>query len=282
MIETVLVNAAARYQWLLNEALLSGGVRVLGTYGTPGFCSVGRPLRSDTGIVALHAPVSRTALDANAGARIEAVGRAFQRDARLEHASVPAFLQLATELAALHAPSSLITGALTAAHDEQRHTQLCLQLAARHLEDCTHVAPPELVQRTPLTGRIGFVRLAIESWLDGCLAEGRAAQHAVRAAELATDHQARATQHTIACDEQRHAELAWSILHWALAAGGEEARAAVHAMRDAGSDVAFERDIPEGLEAHGRLGAGALHTIADAHWTASRARLDTQLHAPVS
>ena len=37
----------------------------------------------------------------------------------------------------------------------------------------------------------------------------------------------RAALHTIIRDETRHAELAWQTLAWALAAGGDEARAAV-------------------------------------------------------
>ena len=148
MAETVLLNTAARYQWLRNEAWVGGGVRVFGTYGPPTICQneIGRPLRTASGLFALQSR-SQGALAANTGRRIEAVGLAYERDAQLEHASVPAFLQLAAELARLHAPAPLIARALEAARDEQRHTELCMRLARRHLERCAVPALPAVVQR---------------------------------------------------------------------------------------------------------------------------------------
>ena len=280
MAESLFFNAAARYQWLLNEAFVGGGIRVFGTYGVPASCAVGRPLRTDGGLLALHAQPGAMldgAHAANAGARIEAVGRAFERDAQLEFASIPAFLQLASELAELEAPASLVARALQAARDEKRHTALCAGLAMRHLEDCAAPALPDLKQRAPIAGRAGLVRLAIESWVDGCVAEGRAAAQAARASELATDAEAERVQRTIAADELRHAELAWSILRFALAAGGEEAHAAVRGLRDIAAGDACLEFAPDGLQAHGRLDAAAMQAVADAHLSASRKSLDALL-----
>lgn len=283
MAETVLLNAAARYQWLRNEAWVGGGARALGTYGVPTLChvAVGRTMRTDTGPLTLQSlPNAQSSYAANARARIEAIGRAFERDAQLEHASVPAFLQLASELAQLHAPSMLVARALDAARDELHHTALCTQIAARHLEVCARPSLPELAQRAPIASRESLVRLAIESWLDGCVNEGRAAAHAARAAELASDPEVQAVQRTIARDEHRHAELAWSILDWSIARGGEEAHAAVRALRDHGSSAVSDASFQparDGLEAHGVLGASATHALAAEHFEASQRRLDRLL-----
>jgi hypothetical protein len=272
--ETFLLNAAARYQWLRNDAWVGGGVRVMGTYGdwTTAPCPTpGRPLRVEGGLLELSTRAEVATGSSNAGARIAAVGRGFERDAQLEHASVPAFLQLATELARAGAPLSLVQRALSAASDEVRHAALCTQLAARHLDACSPPLLPALAARVPIASQASVVRLAVESWLDGCVAEGRAAALAARAAQLASDAQARAIQHAIAHDEHRHAELAWSILSWALALGGDEAHGAVSACRDAAASTASAE--PEGLEAHGRLGARAIDAVAARHHELSRTRL---------
>jgi hypothetical protein len=119
-------------------------------------------------------------------------------------------------------------------------------------------------------------RLAVESWLDGCLSEGRAAAQAERAAELATDPQARATMRTIACDELRHAELAWAILAWGLERGEERVHTAVRARRDV-EVASVDHDAQDDLQAHGRLGQAELHAIAARHREASGSRLDAAL-----
>lgn len=276
--DTVFLNAGARYQWLRNEAWLGGGLRVLSPYGLPSMCeqAVGRPLRTDAGLFALQSTAQRACND-NSGQRIEAVGRAFERDAQLEHASVPAFLQLASELARLDAPRALIERALQAARDEVRHTELCLQLAQRHLEDCAPPALPPIVQRAAIAREQSLVRLAIESWLDGCVAEGRAAEHAARAAAAARDPEAKAALTTIARDEHRHSELGWSILQWAIERGGDEARAAVRGLRDCRASDSSTAQAHEGLEAHGLLSEAALQTLAAEHFEASQRRLDAVL-----
>lgn len=274
--ETLLLNASLRYQWLLHEAFLGVGARVLNTYGSANFCAVGRPLRTAAGLLTLHATPPHRAGGGGRGARIEAVGRAFERDAQLEHASVPAFLQLAAELHALDAPRGLVARALASARDEVRHAELCTRLAQRHLEDCAPPALPAIARRAPLAGMEGIERLAIESWLDGCVSEGRAAAHAARAAELADEPQPRAALHGIAEDEQRHTELAWAILRWALGRGGERVHAAVRALRDVDTALADEHAL-DGLQAHGRLSQPELDAIAARHGEASRARLDALL-----
>jgi len=276
--ETYVFNAAARYQWLRNDAWVGGGVRVLGTYGdwTTESCWIpGRPLRVEGGVLTLGMSASgvNEAAHTNAGARIAAVGRGYERDAQLEHASVPAFLQLANELTQVGAPNALVQRALSAARDEVRHAALCMQLAARHLDACSPPALPPMAARAPIASQASVVRLAVESWLDGCIAEGRAAAIAARATQLASDPQACAIQHAIADDEQRHAELAWSILSWALAVGGDEVHTAVGGCRDVATGASSDELQPKGLEAHGRLGERATEAVAARHLELSRTRL---------
>jgi hypothetical protein len=274
--EVMFLNGAVRHQWLLNDTWFGGGARILPTYGAPGFCSVGRPLRTECGFAQVG-PAARVDEECGPAARGEEcivdVGRAYERDAQLEHASVPAFLQLAAELAAQRAPATLVQRALAAARDEVRHAEQCASLAARHLRQRISPVLPEIAPRALLAGTAGILRLAIESWLDGCLAEGTAAAQAARAASLSQDRAAHALQRGVADDEHRHAELAWSILGWTLGRGGDDVRDALRAVRDAESAPAAE-PAPDGLEHHGRLGQHALVEVDREHRRASRQRLD--------
>src|SRR5207342_277134 len=94
-------------------------------------------------------------------------------------------------------------------------------------------ALPELGARAALSGSPGLTRLAVESWLDGCVAEGLAAEHAACAARLAR----------------------------AMARGGEAVRAAVRSARDEHS--ALNRpELPSGLEAHGCLAPRTIERLA--------------------
>jgi hypothetical protein len=73
----------------------------------------------------------------------------------------------------------------------------------------------------------------VESWIDGCLGEGAAAERAVREARRARDARTRGIHTRIATDESRHAELAWDILRWAVDQGGSVVRDAVGSVEPA-------------------------------------------------
>jgi hypothetical protein len=272
-------NTAFRYQWLLQDAWVGGGVRVLPTYGDLSVCSVvaGRPLRTDSGMASIR-PATRLARDFTRSRHsVTAVGEAWERDAQLECASILAFLQLAEQLAVLAAPPALVARALDAACDEIRHTQLCATLASRHLRQRILPTLPGIDARRCTYGRAALIRLATESWLDGCVAEGIAAKHAALAAECATDADARHVQHHIAVDEARHAELGWATLTWALERGGDEVRAAVFALRDVAprevSPNGLHDDVPDDLARYGRLNTHAVNTVTRQHLDQSRQRL---------
>lgn len=274
--ETVLFYGAFRYQWLLNDASAGGGVRFPGTYGLPATCVEGRPLRTATGIARLG-PAHSTLVEPRAvqgGERIPELGRAWERSAQMECASVPAFHQLAADLLAAGAPLSLVERALDAADDEIRHALLCARLASRHLGRVIRPALPAAEPRPSLPGIDGLVRLATESWLDGCLGEGAAAAHAARAAAIATDADARSANGTIARDEARHAELAWAVLDFAIRRGGTRVRDEVRALREVECVPASPASAPDGFAAHGRLAARDLDAVTEEQARGSRERLD--------
>jgi hypothetical protein len=215
-VESVIFNVFAHQAWLLDSYPIGGGVRYTPIFGIPAaVCIVGRPQRDAQSrrpdAEAAFAPFAH--LPAR-GASTEA--HDWLQDATEELASVPAFLQLARELVALGAPTVLVERALAAARDELRHTLLCAQVASDYAAQPRCPVLPQPSARPPLRGRRGLLRLALESWLDGCLGEGLAACLAADAAEHEKRLLARAVQWTIARDEQRHAELAWHILAWCI------------------------------------------------------------------
>jgi hypothetical protein len=280
---------SVRAQWLQQEYALDFGARyayetnegLAFTYGTASECIQieGRPLRTSTGVAHFDArarsrgdfalPRTPTCDEAFAA------GLEWQRAAQYECASVPAFLQLAAELLAHDAPDALVAAALAAAEDEIAHARISSDLASRFLG--THVFPtlPEVPARPPLAGRAGLIRLATESWLDGCLAEGMASARARRASHLAVDRGARTAQRVIARDEARHAELGWDILEWAMEMGGEDALDAVSALRDTEMDAA--RHDHTASAHYGCLGASDVEEVTERHTAKSRRRLDALL-----
>jgi hypothetical protein len=272
-LEVFLVNAALRRQWLLDENAITGGVRILPTYGSPGSCIVGRPLRTQTGVARVgdraRSVGANFSANEKAGPR-EHAGRAWERDAQYECASVPAFLQLAADLLAHGAPDSLVERALSAAEDEIAHAALCADMASQYLGHRVWPTLPDSLGQAPQRGVSSLTRLAVESWLDGCVAEGAAAARAARAARRASEPVARAAQVRIACDEARHADLGWSILQWTVDRGGSHVRDAIRAHGD--TEVASAEDIG-GLERYGRLGAAEMNAVADRHVERSRRRL---------
>ena len=144
------------------------------------------------------------------------LAQTWAESAQHELDSVPAFLQLAWELIANHAPDELISAALDAAEDEIKHAQQCIQMANTYHQKQLKLVPPSFSGRPILTGKAGLMRLAAESWVDGCLGEGFAAQKAMLGAQSTQQIFVHTTKKTIANDEQKHAQLAWKILSWVL------------------------------------------------------------------
>ncbi len=276
--ELTFFNLALRYQALLQDVSFGGGMRVMPTFGMPGSCSeevppaVGRPLRTETGVAQPTAALREGELHDAGAERIEEVGLAWERDAQLECASIPAFLQLACELAWHGAPWVLVQRALDAVRDEAFHADACAKIASMHLVERLTPVLPDVTPRAPG----GLIRLAVESWLDGCLGEGRAARAAARASTGAASERLAALQRRIARDEERHAELAWDVLGWALVRGGDDVREALRAVRNVHAEPALATE-PSGFERFGRLGTAEVDRVSEEHAARARARLDRLL-----
>jgi hypothetical protein len=140
-------------------------------------------------------------------------------DAQKEHASIPAFARLAWQLAALGAPPELLERTYRAGMQEIRHARRCYGLVSAYRGTPVGAMPmPELADADAETD---VVKLAVESLVDGCLIEGVNADAAKLALTRATDPAVRSLLRIIAVDEAQHAELAWSIVEWCVALGGE-------------------------------------------------------------
>jgi hypothetical protein len=127
--------------------------------------------------------------------------------AELEAASVPAFIELAADLARHGAPDELRRAALEAAEDERRHEAAIAALARRR--GGAPVSPS--IDPAPTTD---LEALARHNAVEGCVRETWGALLAAFQARNAAEADVRAAQAHIADDERAHAELAWRIDAW--------------------------------------------------------------------
>ncbi len=250
----------------LDEYTIGGGLALPSTAlfeGVRGCAVPGRPLRTDEGMADM--PVARVAsIDSP-------VVRAWTGRAQAEWASVPAFVALADQLVAAGAPQPLVQRAHRSAKDELEHAVLAGGLAAIHANATVTLDDPFTAQRPPATGLEARIRLAVESWLDGCLGEGAAAAVARAEGNHTPDPRVREVQYRIAHDEQRHAELAWDVLSWALRTGGAPVRDAIETVKHEVPEGFGQAAHEDGLMRYGCADAAA--TIAASGLDHSRARL---------
>jgi hypothetical protein len=174
-----------------------------------GYSRSGRPLRDGCGRPILAR--ARSCGQRSARRRRPDRARAWLADARAEHASVPAFLELAAQLASLDAPPSLVARSIQAAREEVEHARSCLDLASRWSGERYELDP-----LPPLEPRCRSRRdLAASSIVDGCFAEGHAAALACEAAKATDDEDEARALSVIARDEASHAALARDVAVWA-------------------------------------------------------------------
>lgn len=177
----------------------------------------------------------------------------WEQRAKAEWASVPAFLQLADQLRIAGAPTTLVQRALASAEDELRHAVGTARAAVVYSGSPISLGQVTSATRAPATGRNALVRLAVESWVDGCLGEGKAARAASREAQAADTPQVAELQSMIAVDEARHADLAWDVLRWTIEAGGDDVRHALDAVREAAPMEMTGSGAQADLSSHGLL-----------------------------
>jgi hypothetical protein len=194
----------------------------------------------------------------------DALAAYWEREAAFEHASVGAFARASLSLLALGAPPELLSATHAAALDEIEHARLCYGLAS------TYGGAPRGPGPLPVGGALSapsLVELAVETFVDGCVGEAAAALALREGMAAAGDGAVRAILDRIAEDEERHAELAWRTLSFALAAGGE---AVARALRSAAEALRGEpgggEPTPAGpdLAAYGALGEAARRAIRQA------------------
>lgn len=174
-------------------------------------------------------------------------GAAFGALARMESASVLAFVELAVELCAHGAPDRLVRRALAAAVDEVRHAQAAAKLARAHGAEAERAV-------VAIAGIRPFPALLRDNAVEGIVLEGWGAIAAASDARAARDPGVRRALSEIAADEARHAHLAHAIDVWASDRAGPAARAhAREAKAEALHDLvaAVERGAPLGLGATG-------------------------------
>jgi hypothetical protein len=222
---------------------------------------------------------ARASVSAPARAR-DAIAAYWLLAARTEHASVPAFSQVALQLAALGAPARLLRATHEAALDEIRHAETCFAIA-RALGATDVDVGPITALASPGRATVTLERLAVESLVDGCLAEGIAADVAALGAQLATEPAIRDALGMIARDEENHAELAWTVVAWCLEQRPDLSRALAATHLDASAP-----DVPSGDETtfarYGIVGARDTTRLAVTRCDAVRARLDAMVDASLA
>jgi hypothetical protein len=240
----------------------------------------GRPLRRGDG----RAPLPGALFFGDAAGADRDRGRA--RDiwidrARAEWASVPAFSELAGQLEACGAPAELRDRALAAAEDELTHALMAGRIAVALGAGPLTLGPPARDRRPALPGGDGLQRLANESWLDGCLNEGTAAAVAAAEAQVAGSGTLVSSLRQIAADEQRHADLGWEIVAWAVGAGGPPIRSALAQLARAAGPAATGATDPAGAAASGLQAWGCLAPSSSARLAADHAGSASQRLAAV-
>ncbi|MFO7563867.1 MAG: ferritin-like domain-containing protein [Enhygromyxa sp.] len=234
---------ACCYDWM---EMCPGG-RPLLDQGRPQLAS----LRAGAGWTAALPKLDRPAIARLPAEQREAIAKAWLLDAQMEHSSIASFARARRELAAVGAPPSLLRGCKRAAADERRHARICFGIAAAYQAPALE---PASLGRPPLRPG-GLERVAIDTFIEGCVGETVAAACVRRAASEARDPALAQLLHGIADDEAEHAALAWQTLAWALERGGASIERAVAAvaeqLRPRAEDPPIELElIPAG---HGRL-----------------------------
>jgi hypothetical protein len=148
---------------------------------------------------------------------------------QMEHASIAAFARFSLQLLSLGAPPELVEACTAALADETAHTKLCFGIASAYAGHAIGPGPLDITGSLDVTSLADIVDLVIA---EGCFGETSAALEALEAADSAADPVIAAAYSQIAEDEQRHAELAFRFVRWALAQADtivvERIRAALH------------------------------------------------------
>ena len=183
-------------------------------------CAIGRPFLI-AGDHRTAAPVERgdwittlaPCVDALSPELRETLAGHWREVGLMEHASIAAFARFALQLLSVGAPPELLLQTQDAMRDETHHATVAFALSSAYAG--REVGPGQL----PLHGALDdqepedILRLVIR---EGCIGETVAAVEAAEAAARAEDPTVKKVLERIAADEQRHADLAWRYVAWAI------------------------------------------------------------------
>jgi hypothetical protein len=210
------------------------------TWVTP--CPGGRAFRDATGTPSVARTIERTdwvaALGELAVTDLSLETRAaladhWTREAAFEHASIASFAQLTLDLLSVGAPPELLEATQRATLDEIEHARITFALAAAY---GGHPVGPAALAALPGASRT-LASIARSTFIDACVGESVASASLADSSRKAADPVLRDLLAKMAADEERHAELAWRIVAWALRTGGDEV---AHALTDAQNDAIDE------------------------------------------
>ena len=155
-------------------------------------------------------------LDGISAVQRAALAAEWTRIGLMEHASVAAFARFALQLLGLGAPPDLLEACQQAMQDELRHTRLAFGLASAYAS--APLGPGSLKLDDALDGSSDdlLADVVMGTLVEGCIGETIAALDAREGASFAIDPHVQQVLSEIAADEERHAELAWRFLDWAL------------------------------------------------------------------
>lgn len=172
---------------------------------------------------ALSVAVAHLDADTRAG-----LAEHWMQEAAFEHASIASFSQLTLDLLSFGAPPDLLADAQRAALDEIEHAKIAFALATAFGGHA--VGPAPLSARSAACPSLA--ELARTTFVDACVGESVAAAQLSDRARESNDPALSRLLSMMAADEERHSELAWRIVAWALRSGEPEVFEALSAARD--------------------------------------------------
>jgi hypothetical protein len=169
-----------------------------------------------------------TGLDAHANLDLDlrfVLAAHYRGMALAEHASIASFSRASLQLMALGAPPDILAATHAAALDEVEHARIAFAIASQWSDapEGPGALPVEALAVQPLP----LDELLVATFLDACVGETIGAVVARASAARVTDPSLRGLLERIASDEERHAELAWKTVAWAVRAGGFATRRAL-------------------------------------------------------
>jgi len=135
------------------------------------------------------------------------------RLAQMEHASIAAFARFSLQLLSLGAPAELVEACTRALADETTHAKLCFAMASHYAGSALGPSRLDVSDCLKASSLAEIMTLVFH---EGALGETCAALEALASADAARDPALQRLYARIAVDEQRHAELAFRFLAWAL------------------------------------------------------------------